>query len=347
MKKYFSLVLLLVLVPSLALAAELKTGNRYFLPERETVVGNLYVGSGEATVVGAVNGDLYVGAGTTLVSGIVKNDLVVTGGTVTVTGEVGGDLRVVGGNVVVTGPVRGDVFVIGGSLNMSGLVGGSLDFIGGTLSIGDGAYVRGDVTYRSNVEAKISSQAVIGGKITYDKRLAKSLGVVKEAGSKSILSGFAALFGVWVFLKLLMLLFASLVFYWLFLPYLELIVHKTFARPGPALATGFIALVVAPALALVLIISIIGLPLACLLGLTYLILLMVAKLSAGAIIGAWGEKLIYKHAGYKVSWQGVLLGTLVLFIISYIPIIGWIASHVLILTVFGATIDILYRNWLH
>ncbi len=345
-KKLFLVLLVLALVPSLASAATLQTNSHYFLPLGQTVNGNLYVASGNTTVAGNVNGDLYLGAGTATITGEVRGDLVVAGGTVTVTGVVDGDLRVLGGNVTVAGPVRGDVFVIGGSLSLSDAVGGDADFIGGMLSVESGATVTGRLVYRSNSEARISNQAVIRGGVTYDQTLAKSIGIVKEAGAKSVVSGFAALLGVWIFLKLLMYLFAALVFYWLFRPYLEGIVHQAVKMPGRALGVGFITLVVVPALALVFAISIVGLPLAIILGLAYLIILGVAKLSAGALIGAWGEKIILKRANYRVGWQGVIGGTLVLFILMFIPVIGWIIAALACLLTFGAIADVVYKKWL-
>lgn len=346
MKKILSLVLALALLPALTQAAEIKTGNRYFLPMEEIFSGNLYVASGEATVAGTVDGDLYIGAGTALVSGVVTDDLVVAGGTVNITGEIDGDLRIIGGNAVVTGPVRGDIFVIGGSLTTGGTVDGDVDFIGGVLNVSDGAVIDGDLTYRSDREAVISPKARIAGQVVYDKTLARSIGVVKEAGAKSMVSGFAALFGVWIFLKLLMMLFAAMVLYWLFLPYLEKVVMRALGKPWPMLATGFIALVVTPAVALVLAVSIVGLPLAFITGFIYLAFLAVAKLSAGALLGAWGEKVLTKRANYRISWQGVLGGTVIFFALSYLPIIGWLIDGVAVLIVFGAVIDLLYRRWL-
>jgi hypothetical protein len=346
MKKFLLILALAVVLPLSASAARLETGDQFILPAGEQSLGNTYVGAGSASILGQVAGDLYVGAGTTVISGQVTDDLVIAGGNTTITGDVGGDVRVLGGQVVITGRVGGDVIVVGGALNLGGEVAGDLDFIGGVLKVADNAKVGGDLTYRSDRKADISTNSYIGGKITYDKTIAEKLGVLKDAADRnSLKTGFLALFGAWLFLKLLMFIFAGLVIFWLLSEPVERIIKTSFSHPWRSLITGFAALAAVPVLAVILLVTIIGLPLALFIGLAYVVLLIAAKLAAGLVLGVWLDWKVMKRANHKLTWQNVLLGILVFFILSYIPIFGWLVDLMLVLVVFGSILDLIYRRW--
>lgn len=348
-KLIYTLVLGLLIVPAavpnLASAARVEGGEQFTLPASEVSLGNMYLGSGNANILGQVVGDLYVGAGNAVISGQVTDDVVIVGGNTTITGNVGGDVRVMGGQTTITGTVGGDIFVIGGSLTVGGETLGDVDFIGGHFVLSPSARVGGDVTYRSDRRAEVSSEAQIAGELIYDKTLAQRLGVLK-AGNTSFATGLAALLGAWLFLKLLMLVFASLVIYWLLLGPLEKVVKTTFSHPGKLVVTGFAAMVAVPVLVLILAVTIIGLPLAILLGLFYGGALLAAKLLAGAVLGVWLDRRLFKRENYRPTWKNVLLGTLVFFILSYVPIVGWLLSLALVALVAGAMLEILYQRWL-
>ncbi len=347
MKKILLILALAVALPLSASAARIETGDQFILPAGEQSLGNTYVGAGSASILGQVAGDLYIGAGTTVISGQVTDDVVVVGGNTTITGNVAGDVRVLGGQVTITGQVAGDVFVAGGALNLGGEVAGDLDFIGGMLKIADNAKVGGNVTYRSDRKADISSKAYIGGTVTYDKSLAEKLGVLRQsAGHGSFKTGFFALFGAWLFLKFLMLMFAALVVYWLLSEPMEKVLKISFSHPWRSLITGFATLAAVPVLAVILLVTVIGLPLAILIGLAYLVILIAAKLIAGIVLGVWLDWKVMKRPNFKLKWFNVVLGIIIFFALGYLPIVGWLIDLVVVVMVFGAILDLLYRRWL-
>lgn len=345
--KKFTLILTLTLavLPFTVSAARIEGGDQFTLPVDEVSLGNMYLGSGNANILGQVVGDLYVGAGNTVISGQITDDVVIVGGNTTITGSIGGDVRVIGGQTTITGTVGGDIFVMGGSLTAGGETLGDVDFIGGHFVLAPSAMVGGDVTYRSDRRAEVSPEAYIVGELTYDKTLAQRLGVL-QAGNTSFATGLAALLGAWLFLKLLMLVFASLVIYWLLLGPLEKVVKTAFTHSGKLVVTGFAAIVAVPVLVLILAITIIGLPLAVILGLFYGGTLLASKLLAGAVFGVWLDRKIFKRENWQPTWKNVLLGTLAFFILSYVPIVGWIFSFGLMALVCGAMLEILYKRWL-
>lgn len=346
-KKFFGLglVLAFVLAPSLASAAQIETGQQYLLAAGEQAAGNLYVAAGHASIAGTVVGDLYVSAGSAVVAGRVLDDLVVLGGNVTLTGEVAGDVRVFGGNVTVAGPVHGDLFVMGGTLAVDSLVVGDVDFIGGALNLGDETRIGGDLSYRTDRPAVLGEQAVVMGKIIHDENLARQLGVWRDFNRTSVLAGLTALLGAWLFLKLLMLLFAGLVVYWLMRDPAEKIIRRSLERPGRSLLLGFVTAISAPVLGLILALTIIGLPLVALLAVVYLTIMIWAKITSGILVGWWLDQVILKPKRARFTWVTVAAGVAILFVVSRLPIIGWLICGVVTLIIFGTVIDLLVSKW--
>src|SRR3989344_8790290 len=86
-----------LIIPVVALAAEVRVGESPSLSSSETVRGDLYLAGGNVTSTGKVNGDLVIGGGNILVSGPVSQDLAGGGGSGTVGSDVGGGGRVAGG----------------------------------------------------------------------------------------------------------------------------------------------------------------------------------------------------------------------------------------------------------
>lgn len=343
-KLIYTLVLGLVLVPSVVSAAQIEGGNQFVLPVGESVMGNLYVGSGSASILGQVVGDLYIAAGNTVISGQVTDDLVIVGGNTTVNGNVGGDVRVIGGQVLITGTVGGDIMVIAGTLNAGGETLGDVDFIGTTFTLSPTAMVGGDVTYRSDRRGNISEGAYVAGDLIYDKTLAQRLGIT-GAGNESFKTTLLALFGAWLFLKLLMIVFGALVIYWLLSEPLLRVVKTALKTPARLMVMGFATLVAVPVLVVILAVTVIGVPLAILIACGYGVGLMLAKLMSGAVLGAWAEKYLRKRSELRVTWQNVLLGTVALFVLSYIPVLGWVLTLALMVLVLGTLLEIGFRRW--
>src|SRR5919201_2031469 len=113
------LVLVAVLVPGSASAAELRQGDRVVVAPGETVNDDLYVFGGSVSVQGTVNGDVVFLGGTSTVSGLITGDLLVLGGTTTITGDVRGSVRAAGGTVNIAGRVDRDVALGAGTLDVA------------------------------------------------------------------------------------------------------------------------------------------------------------------------------------------------------------------------------------
>lgn len=356
--KILVLILALTVVPNISLAAEARLGQVFNLGATENLATNLYALVGDLELAGPVSGDVFGAAGRTLITAPVQGDLFIASGNITISGPVYGDVRVAGGTVTINSEITGDlavaggqvhllpqakvkqdVLVLGGATIIDGMIEGSLRAIGGKLQINN--LIAGPVNARVD-ELALGERAVLSAGINYQSpqpltRHAES----KVSGTtvfnqlSSNLPAKMAVVGVWSLFKFLTLL-AFATFLYLVLPRpVGMIVTTTLSNPGRSFGAGLAALILVPALVIILALTVVGLPLGFFIICLYLALLIMASVFTGLILGTWLERLIRRSPEYALTWWGVLGGTLALFIISLIPFIGWLIGLGLFIMAFG------------
>jgi len=78
--------------------------------------------------------------------------------------------------------------------------------------------------------------------------------------------------------------------------------------------------------------------------LAYLILLIISNVLAGLIFGSLLAKYWYKKSVAEVTWKNALGGIIILAILGYIPLIGWLAWLVFFLVALGALSSKLWQK---
>lgn len=133
------------------------------------VQGDLTAMGGMVDVSAAVAGGVRAAGGNVRVGAPVDGSVLAAGGRVEVLAPVGGDVRAAGGDVVLAAAaaVDGDVSVAGGTVQLAGPVGGRVRAAGGTVTI-DGV-VRGDVEVSAGA-LRIGPDARIEGALRYASR---------------------------------------------------------------------------------------------------------------------------------------------------------------------------------
>ena len=152
-----------------------------------TVDGSLYCAGGHITVNGSVHGDINCAGQDITINGSVQGSVKLAGGTLSLGNKVGSDVSLFGqtatvrSNATVAGDINAGVqnltidgtvtrSVVAGvqSLNMNGKV-GSMNIVDAqNLSLGKNARVSGDLNYQSEDELKLDSNK-IGGAVHYHK----------------------------------------------------------------------------------------------------------------------------------------------------------------------------------
>ena len=322
-------------LPNYAQAARYYTDDQSLtIGQNEVIDDDLYLAAGNIEINGTINGDVVAAAGQIIINGKINGDLIIAGGQINLNGSVKDDVRVIGGDVTVKGTIGDDLLAGAGTLTIEkkAIVNGDLTLGAGQAMIGgqvgpvhagigqitfeSSAKVNGDLIYISDSQAVIRDGATITGKTTYHQ---------PKKNDYNFQNAFTAsrLLGVLIFL----------IMAWLF--YLSMpnktkqLTHNWQDKFGINLLWGILFLIVTPIISLILMVTIIGIPLA--IGLTFLyIALLYLGMIVGAIaLGDWLLNMGKKDKQLPTNWLTVLVGVIILSLISSIPVIGWIVKLII------------------
>lgn len=363
----FVILLACLLSPSVALAAEVHSGETYSLGRGETSDGDLYVGARSSHISGNVRGDLVTAGGNVTVDGRVSEDLIAAGGNVALTGEVRDDIRAAGWEVVVDGRVNGDLIVAGGTVNVmpGASIGGDVVATGGEVTlngtVGGRVMASGNkivMNAKAGKDVRVYAQdfqwgksAAARGSLDYytPRAIAPPPGVKGEVThhvteGMNEREGLAAVFTGWFLLRLAMLLVCGAVLVWAFRSGSRRLVSESLTHPGIELLRGLGLLVLAPIAVVLLWVSVVGVPIGFLGAFAYAAFLLIAYVYAGIVLGGWLWRKFRKVPQYEITVPAALVGILVLSAFRLIPIVGFLGHFALMLLVLGALTHLAYRS---
>jgi len=371
MKKILFVLLLgaVIAVPSFSLASEFGSGPSYTLPAGQTAVGNMYAGGGTINLLGSVTKDVMVAGGNVLVAGTTSDNVMAVGGNVTLIGPVGQDARLAGGTVTLSGPIGGELVVAGGNVmvGVGTIVGGDAYLAGNQVSVDGGllgsAKIYGQTVTLNGPVAKdlfiraqkivIGPKAIVGGNLNYQSaQPAQISGSAHVAGQTTFTKismperyswgNTLAILGLSWLLKLIATLVAVLVAFFLFPRLTADFANRSAGNFWRELLRGLVILIVVPVVILILFVSVVGWILALLALFAYLLLLLLAGVMTVFTMSGVLQKYVFKKWGDKVTWQTLLISTLVIFILGLIPIIGWLVAFGFFLTSLGTLCKMQY-----
>jgi hypothetical protein len=243
------------------------------------------------------------------------DDRVVVEGPLTIAPrEQAGDVVVVHGDVTVAGRVTGDLVVISGKLRVTGSVHGDAVSIADRAVLGPRARVGGDLLY-GDEKPVVPGSASVGGDV-------KRVDFDKATGGLGLAVGFA----IWLAISVSALLLGALLL-WVFPREAAAVYETAESRRGAAIGFGLLAFFAIPIVAVLLLVTVLGLPLG------LLLLLALAPLYAlGYTSSAWalGRRILGPSRNRFLAF---LAGLAILRVLALIPILGgllWFAA-----TVFG------------
>ncbi len=329
MRRTLALITLLfltgILFMPLAAAQERQTGGTITVAEDETVEGMTAVG-GTITVDGTVDGDLTAVAGDIRITGDVTGDVTAAGGSITLVGDVGGDMSAFGGGVhLAENSSVGQRFESGaGDVSIHGVVGGDARVQADNLRIGPTADIGGNLEHATR-SLSLSNDASVLGEIQSVDRIEFTQIVPVHMD----VPGWA--FPMYGFVINLVL--GSILL--LLLPRFSYgMVERILDTPLFSLLIGALTMFVAPVLIGLLLITIIGIPIA-LLGL----LILVIALWAGTVYGGFaiGAALLQPF-DVTNRWAMLVFGLFVVLLLSLLPFVGGFIYLLITLLGFGALV---------
>lgn len=337
-----------LVAPAAAYAAtNFRTGTTASVARDEVVDASAYLAGSTVTMAGNVRGDLYCAGQTVDITGTVEGDVICAAQTVNVSGNVLGSIRVAGQTVTLSGSVGRSVTVfgqavtltsgtvvnndltaygsslqLGGKVGRDAVVGGQTVTVEGVigrdltasdqhLTLGGAARVGGVLDYTSNNEVQRSSGAVVAGKT--ERHAPPQRQQKDENNAAARVWGVAYWFGAFLVFGLILLGLAPRTYKTAY----EVMIKQS----GWALLAGIVGLVMTPIVAILLIVTVIGIPVGVALLFLWLISLVASYAYSGYTIGAW----VATAASWKLKWPGVtalLLGLAILAALMLIPVVG-------------------------
>ena len=366
---------LFLLLPSAAMAASpeedwhnimftgdsAKSGEYVVLESSKTAKGPCFYSGNRVEINGNVDGTAFVAGKEVTVNGDIKGDLFAAGQEVTITGKIDGNVYAVGQKVLVKGQVTGDAFIAGekaetdgeavfnrdimvfaGSVKQSGWVerqvfaGGRDVMLNGTigdnvkvnadnLEVQDGAVIKGKLVYLSPNQASISGKAKIGEGTEWKKAAPRQQKPQKTFAGQllGIIIGILGAVLVW---------FIGITVkqnFWVDL------IRPIGSDPVKTIGIGALTLIMVPILAIIFMVTVIGLPVGILLVLAYGITLYLAKIISGVFVGNWLAARFNWPTPHKGVWL-VLLGLAIIAVVTRIPFIGFLFTLAIVFAGLGA-----------
>jgi cytoskeletal protein CcmA (bactofilin family) len=353
-------LIITALVLALPVVAFLGTAGVYadsFRSNRDAIVGKdetidstLFITGATVTITGTVNGDVFCAGQNVIVTGTVNGDVICAGQSIRVAGQVSGDVRLAGQFVTLGGAVQGNATLAGQSITFEdqGAVAGDLTVAGTSASIfgkvGRDLGARSDELTLAglvsrNVDAEtdgltLAKTARVTGNLNYTSgKDAAILGQVQgqtnrhdppQTDKKSTAATAVAALGYGIISMLVL----SMVLVLIAPQSLQAVTDEGMRRPGRALIAGFIAAIVAPVLAVVLAFTFVGLPLAVLVGLSWIIVLILC----GPVFAYYVGRQVMRNSDNALIIM--LVGALLVLVLYAVPVLNILVGIAVV--VFGS-----------
>lgn len=365
--KFFVTLIIVLFACSLAAnASEFRAGERLVITKDQVINDDLYLAGSSIIVEGTINGDLIAAAGEIRVNGTVNGSLAAFGGSVTVNGNIANDIRTAGGTITLDGNVGDNALVFGGNLVLGknarvnrdltigagnaaieGMVNGNIN--GGASNMEMRGTTAGNVTVNISNELRILPGAKIGGDLEYTApRPAEISGTISgktiyketpEADRRDFLSGITGMI-----LSYLWLLLTGIVLLTIAPQISRRISDNVSIKPLKNILWGILFLIIAPIVAVIFLITIIGIPLGLVLIAIWIIAVYVSRIFVGLWIGRYVLGRLKKETWHKALILAI--GLLIVVIGINLPILGIFIHLVIILLGLGAIVLTGYETYL-
>jgi cytoskeletal protein CcmA (bactofilin family) len=324
---------------------EHQSGGDFFIAGKSVTIttptpGDLIAAGQKIDLSTSVGGDAVLAAGTVHATGNIGQDLYAAGRMVSISGNVSNNARLAGADVDITpeSEILGNVSVAAGTAAINGAIRGYLQGVGNRIYIN--APVDGDVEITAR-ELELGPKAVITGRLWYDTReevkrdpAARILGTIEHAeptSARMMSTESRSRGGFWIWTVGLMVLAAVLVaslrtFY-------SRLEDTLAAKFSLSLLAGFVGLAAIPVAAVVMFITLIGIPLGLLTVAAFLALILVGYVSTGIAIGDWALARLNASRSDKAAWRSLAAAAAILAMALFASI-PWVGG----LVIFAGTV---------
>jgi len=343
---------LLLAVPIGASAAQFVVAN----DENESVStsgisrADVFMAGNVVTIDDEVEDDVWAAGNLVEVTSPVGQDVLAAGQTVSITAPVGDgvmaagelvriqaglvdDVMAAGQTIEITDTaVAGSVYAAGQTVLISGQVEGNVRVAADSVTIKSGSVIKGDlISYSNGKKPVIEEGATVDGE---QRHHINDFGKGENDGNE--VWGWVRGVIAWFLLGLILLYGLP--------AWSRQVMSSAVGRSGKSLLYGFLALLMFIPVFILLIISMVGWPIAIGGGLLLGGLMVLAGGFGALAVGSWLLRKFTKSEVNKASWQDALLGAIVIKGIGLVPVIGVLLVLVLFVLALGAQLLSLHEK---
>ncbi|MFA4833222.1 MAG: polymer-forming cytoskeletal protein [Patescibacteria group bacterium] len=317
-----------------------------------TVTGDVICAGQTINIKGKVDGDVICGGQSVNISGQIDGNVRVAGNSVNLGGKIARNINAFGASIILDKNAEAgwDMFIAGATAEIRGKVGGDLygtcqkTTIAGEigkdvrirlkdriraekkgfsyedkselLAISEGAKIGGNLTYTGSNEAVISDKASVAGEVKHN------FPKVEKAGEFRFVGWFwGRLYSIFAALVV------GLVLISLWRKQIVELTNRMLEKVGASIGWGAVVMFLTPIIAILLIFTVIGLPLALILFGVWIIALFMAKILAGIMIGRSVLEKFWEKKKDSLIWA-MIVGIVICWFIFSVPFVGWILALV-------------------
>lgn len=347
-----------------------KSGNKYAaggqVRTTHIVVGDFFAAGGQVVVDQPVKGDASLAGGSVNVNAPVGDDLRTAGGDVNISSTVGGELIASGGNitigsdaliagaaslfagnVTINGKVMGPLNVRAQTIILNGQVNGDARLVAETIKLGPSAKIGGSLSYTSPTDIEKTDGASVPGATTREDRSGGQHGSKSDRARTDKMQSNGVGWQAWIFI-FFALLACSAVFLFVFPKFVVGASESVRKSPWISLGLGFGALVAVPLFAVVLFITVLGMPIGMAVMALYPALMLAGFVIGVLFIARFIETRMRKSApesfGKATGYFAIAL--LLTLLIAQIPYFGfWVVVILAIIGIGGCAHSIFQRRF--
>ena len=315
-----------------AAAFYIQSGQNISLPPDKTFNETVIIAGNTLVIDSDITGDLICAGQNITVNGSVKGDLICAGQNLKINGPVDGNVRLVGQNLdfLKTAAVKGDLLAAGQQLNLSSSVGRDVLVAVQKINLDPATKIGGNFDFyrQPDSEATVAAKNV-KGKLTshlLPQSVTPAVEVSQVKRSVTVFSKIISVFSILIIGLFLLLVFKSPT------ENLALSLQKS---PVRLFFLGFAVIFLTPVFIVILFLTLIGIPLAFVLMLLYLLGFLIAiPLSAFAL-----GQIIHPN-----RYLALLIGAVIFTIFSLLPLIGWLFGLIFLSVGFGLYSRLFFDN---
>jgi hypothetical protein len=301
--------------------------------------GDGFLMGGSISSRAPVEGDLRAVGGSIHVQEDVLGDLVALGYRVSAPAHVGASTLVAGLNVSLTGGASGPVTIYGNNVLLAGTFANNVNVVAtGVVTLDTATVIRGKLVYESPDLARIPDSArLVGGVERHNSSYLPDVGTSRALAFASIaIFILVRIVGALILAGLLAGLFPALAEH-----VADRATHRKIRTFFVTTLLGFAVLVATPILCVMLALTFVGLGLAVLIGILYVLLLVLAVLYAGILVGMVLMRRLFGRR--DVRWHEGVIGMLALSLVALVPGVGPLIAFVLTAFAAGTLFLVAYR----